>query len=216
MKKLLLFGTLALFGLVSGQTKFGVKAGYALSSLSLKQDNQAAKLTTDSKSTFYLGGLVEHRLKENLALQGELLYSSLGGKVSDSEYGGYYYLNYTENVTLGTLLIPVSLKYYANSSLALSGGLNFGFIVSATKKTTFNHNLPAEALPYLPSNDEEKNIKSSVNTFNFGPFLGAEYTLKNGLFFDTRYNFGVTNLSKESGGKVYNNFWQIGLGYKFK
>ncbi len=215
MKKLLLFSVLGLFGLVSAQTKFGVKGGYGLSTLSIKQENNGAKLTTDAKSTFYLGGVVEHKLKGNLVLQGELQYSSLGGKISDSEYDGRIYIKYTGDLSFGTLLIPVSIKYYANNSLALSGGLNFGFIVSAKRETKF-YNLPIEYRQYLK--DEEVDIKSTVNTFNFGPFIGAEYNLKNGLFFDTRYNFGVTNLSKESNddSKAYNNFWQIGLGYKFK
>jgi len=38
--------------------------------------------------------------------------------------------------------------------------------------------------------------------------------LENGLFFDARYNYGISDLSK-SEGKVTNSFLQIGVGFKF-
>ncbi|WP_326983757.1 hypothetical protein VUJ46_04230 [Chryseobacterium sp. MYb264] len=51
---------------------------------------------------------------------------------------------------------------------------------------------------------------------NITPFIGAEYRLENGLIFDARYNYGISNLAKDAGdGKVTNSFAQIGVGFKF-
>lgn len=51
---------------------------------------------------------------------------------------------------------------------------------------------------------------------NLAPFLGVEYALENGLFFDARYSLGVSNLSNDnSGGTIKNSFAQVGVGFKF-
>ena len=61
----------------------------------------------------------------------------------------------------------------------------------------------------------ENNIKKDVNTLDISPLLGLEYNLKNKIFFDTRYHFGVSNISKISASKQTINFLQVGIGYKF-
>ena len=46
-------------------------------------------------------------------------------------------------------------------------------------------------------------IKKDIKSLNLAPFLGVEYMLENGLFFDARYSLGVSNLSNDnSGGSV--------------
>ncbi len=62
----------------------------------------------------------------------------------------------------------------------------------------------------------EVDIKDDIKKLNIAPFVGVEYMLENGLFFDARYSLGVSNLSNDnSGGKVTNSFAQIGVGFKF-
>ena len=215
MKKLLLLGAVALFGAVNAQVKFGVKAGLALSSLKAEADN--VSVTTDSKTSFYVGGLVEYKLTDKFALQGELLYSPLGGKNSEEESGsnmGYdYSYKYESDIKLGTLLVPVSAKYYVTNGLALGAGVNFGFILSAKNKYTETAFVDGDT----ESMSEEEDVKNDVNTFNFSPFVNAEYNLSNGLFFDARYNFGVSNLAKNQfdDETLKMSFFQVGVGYKF-
>ena len=215
MKKLLVASAIVLFGAMNAQVKFGVKAGLALSSLKAEADN--VSVSSDSKTSFYVGGLVEYKITDKFALQGELLYSPLGGKESEEESGSYmgydYSYKYESDFKLGTLLVPVSAKYYITNGLAIGAGLNFGFILSAKNKYSETAVVDGDR----ETSSEEEDIKSEVNTFNFSPFVNAEYNLSNGLFFDARYNFGVSNLVKNQfdNETLKMSFFQVGLGYKF-
>ncbi|WP_333854468.1 porin family protein [Epilithonimonas sp.] len=217
MKKLFLVGALALFGAMNAQTKFGVKGGYLMSNLKAESGNMS--ITSDAKSSFYVGGLVEHKLTDKFAIQGELLYADLGGKTTEEESEGGYYIKATEKDNIGTLLIPISAKYYVANAFSLSAGVNFGFVISAKAKYSLDHNLPSEYVEeiedYLDAQDSD--FKDNIKTLNLSPFVGAEYSLSNGLFFDARYNFGVTNMVKDPVGdeKAKVSFLQIGLGFKF-
>ncbi len=215
MKKILLVASVAIFGaaLQAQETKFGVKAGYSLSTL--KMDAETANeesYTTDPSHTFYIGGMVQHKFNDNFGIQGELLYSPLGGKddyVYDEEGMSF---GMKSKIELGTILIPVSAKYFISDAFAVNAGASFGLIVSAKAKSVFDGgmNIPGIELEI----DDTVDIKDEVNTLNIAPFIGAEYTLENGLFFDARYNMGVSDLSKPDG-KMTNSFAQIGVGFKF-
>ena len=215
MRKLFLVGALALFGAMNAQLKFGPKAGLVLSSLKAEEDNLS--VTSDTKASFYVGGLVEYKLTDKFALQGELLYSPLGGKNSEEESGSYmgydYSYKYESDIKLGTLLVPVSAKYYVINGLALGAGVNFGFILSAKNKYTETEVVDGDRESY----SEEEDFKDDVNTFNFSPFVSAEYNLNNGLFFDASYNFGVSNMVKNQADNetLKMSFFQVGVGFKF-
>ena len=218
MKKLLLVASVILFGVtVSAQeTRFGAKAGYSMSTLKYKDNSNVE--STDPMHTFYVGGLVEHKFSDTFGIQGEVLYSPLGGKISESVTDPDDVANYIKvqnKTTLGTLLIPVSAKYFISESFSISAGASFGVIISAKTKTVAD--LGFGLIPGLEvSADDERDIKDDINTLNIAPFLGAEFMLENGLFFDARYNYGVSNLAKDSGdGKLTNSFLQVGVGFKF-
>lgn len=214
MKKILLVAAVAIFGATinAQETKFGVKAGYSLSTIKYDSDNEE-DASTDPMHTFYIGGLVQHKFSDKFGIQGELLYSPLGGKeeYKDEEDGEFFMLK--NKVKLGTILVPVSAKYFINDSFAVSAGASFGIILSAKSQTTFDAgmNIPGLDLGV----DSEIDIKDEINTLNIAPFLGAEYTLENGLFFDARYNMGISDLAKADGGTMKNSFFQVGVGFKF-
>ncbi len=211
MKKLFFVGAVALFASVNAQeVKFGAKAGYAMSTLTASGGGTTE--TSDPKSTFYVGGLVEYALNDKFALSGEVLYSPLGGE-SKSEFNEMgVNVKLTEKVNLGTLLIPVGAKYYVADGFALGAGLNFGIIMSAKADVTATATMGG----VTETQSESVDLKDEVNSLNLAPYLGAEYNLSNGLFFDARYNLGVSNLAKNSGnGTMKNSFFQVGLGYKF-
>ena len=61
-----------------------------------------------------------------------------------------------------------------------------------------------------------QDIKNDLKGMNFTPYIGAEYNLDTGMFFDVRGYIGITDLSKNAAdGKITNGFIQLGLGYKF-
>lgn len=217
MKKLLLVGAIALLGanISAQEVRFGAKAGYSLSTLKFK-DNENAE-STDPSHTFYVGGLVEYKISDKFGLQGEVLYSPLGGKITErvEDEEEDVFLNFQSKTTLGTLVIPVSAKYFISENFSLSAGASFGVILSAKQKTVLD--LGLGVVPgFELEGDDERDIKDQINTLNIAPFIGAEYALENGLFFDARYNYGVSNLAKDSGdGKLTNSFLQVGVGFKF-
>ncbi len=209
MKKQILLPLLFLCVCLSAQnTNFGVKAGYSLSTISL--NSTVGKLNYDPKSSFYIGAIAEYNINEKFSIQGELLYSTIGGiyKTTSTIVSpgvGTVEVNVEDEISYGTLQIPLLAKYYASESIALAAGVNMGLIISAKDNYKDSSGL----------NNLESDIKKNVNTLNIAPLLGLEYHLKNKLFFDARYNFGVSNISKVFS-KETSNFFQIGIGYKFK
>lgn len=221
MKKFLLIAAVAVLGINANaqETKFGVKAGYSLSTLKMKADGHSE--TSDPMHTFYVGGLVEHKFGDKFGIQGEVLYSPLGGKVDETgAFEGDFEGNarVKAKTTFGTLLIPVSAKYFITENLAVSAGASFGIILTAKAKyeVTGGAQIPGELASEFGIGDKV-DIKDQTNTLNIAPFVGAEYSLENGLFFDARYNYGVSNLAKhaDGDGKLTNSFLQVGVGFKF-
>ncbi len=216
MKKFILLAAVAVMGMsVNAQeTKFGVKAGYSMSTLKAKYDGGSE--SSDPLHTFYVGGLVEHKISDKFGLQGEVLYSPLGGKISETvQADANTFVSAKAKMTFGTLLVPISAKYFITEGLSVSAGASFGFILSAKTKYEVDAGL---GLPGLGIQiGDEVDVKDQTNTLNIAPFIGAEYMLENGLFFDARYNVGVSNLAKDAanGEKMTNSFLQVGIGFKF-
>lgn len=203
MKKNFLFILLFICAsaIVKAQVSFGVKAGYNLSSVKFANEK------LDSKSFFYAGGLIEYPLSPKVALQGELLYTKIGGKMGVE----LFQLVGNEVVDMGTtyydyrfsqLQVPISVKYSIIPQLSASVGMNFAFNVSSKVKTTFM--------------DENTHDFEGLQTLNLYPFLGAEYKFNKKFFVDARYNFNFIEMNKANGLPVKAGFLQAGIGYRFK
>ena len=207
MKKIALLLMISVSSLSFAQTHFGVKAGYINSSLHLKESPDT--LWEDysdfkSNSFFYVGGFAEHFISNKLALQGELLFTQVGGKTKIDLYS----IIGNELIQMGTvdaklkytqLQVPISAKYYLVDQFAISGGFNFAFNIST--KADFD---------ILGSGKIE-----NARTLNVNPFLGAEYHITQNILADARYNFGFAYINK-NGIDMRSRFFQIGLGYRFK
>lgn len=219
MKKLLLVASVVLMGVgVNAQEfRFGPKAGFAMSTMKIdeKQDDLGARKMSP-KYTFYVGGMAEYKINDNFGLQAEVLYSPLGAKEKiDGINAGVVFVGEQTKVELGTILVPVSAKYFFTENISVAAGANFGVILTAKQKTVIGSDFVS-----IDVEDEEGSgevdIKKDIKKLNIAPFVGVEYMLENGLFFDARYSLGVSNLSNDgSGGKVTNSFAQIGVGFKF-
>ena len=58
MKKFLLIGAISIFGMASAQFKYGVKAGYNLSNISVSSPAISAQARLGNRSGFMLAGLL--------------------------------------------------------------------------------------------------------------------------------------------------------------
>jgi opacity protein-like surface antigen len=221
MKRILLASAIALFAGLNAQTKFGVKAGYALSTLNLGENDvqfNGVGASMKSKSGFYVGALVEHKFNNKFAIQGEVEYANLGGKAEATlPYG----TKVTENITLNRIIIPVSAKYYITPELGVFAGPYMTIRTNTTAKISVS-GVPAGTTADPNTIKEGENIvakefSSLMKQTDFGLFLGADYNVYKGLFVDARYSFGLTNMVKTpvDNENVKMNFLQIGVGYKF-
>lgn len=219
MKKLLLIASVAVMGAAvkAQEFRFGPKAGFAMSTMKIdeKQDDLGARKMSP-KYTFYIGGMAEYKINDNFGFQAEVLYSPLGGKEKiEGVNAGVLFVGEQTKVNLGTVLVPISAKYFITEGFSVAAGANFGIILTAKQKTVIGSDFVS-----IDVEDEngsgEVDIKDDIKKLNLAPFVGVEYMLENGLFFDARYSLGVSNLSNDgSGGKVTNSFAQIGVGFKF-
>ncbi|WGF92090.1 porin family protein [Aequorivita marisscotiae] len=92
--------------------------------------------------------------------------------------------------------VPVVLKYYLVKGLNIQAGPQFGFIVDDQIKDVLGNIYEAE--------------KSDVSGI-----VGAGYDFPFGIRVDARYNFGLSDVSKDLDGKNKNNVFSVALGYSF-
>jgi len=212
MKKLFICGAFAFFTVMNAQsTKFGLKAGYSLSNIS--EEYEGTTHSGDSKSSFYVGALIEVKLNPKWALQGELLFSKLGAKDEidlesiNVNQEDIYIGPVEQKVDFSSIIIPLGAKYYFTNKFSANAGLSFVFYV--------NRNIEYNLADYNKTANDRAN--KYFKTFNFGPYLGLEYQLTEHFFMDTRYTLGLANISHLSIDEytMKNSFFQLGVGYKF-
>ncbi len=196
MKKILAFIAIAFIGFSMNaqeeSIRFGAKAGVNFNNV--KGDNEG----TDNRTGFHIGGLVEIPISEKFAFQPELLYSSQGTQVDEDDFESKTKLDY--------LNIPLMAKFYAAKGFSIQAGPQIGFLLSANSEGTDLGQ---------PFDDD---IKDQLSSVDFGLNFGAGYQLDMGLFFEGRYNLGLSNIFDEDvigDDSVQNSVFQVSVGYKF-
>jgi hypothetical protein len=206
MKKIILTAMAVFaFGFANAQkVEFGAKAGINLAKLT---DFEEAN---PSNRVGFLGGVfAEIKLTEKFSIQPEILYSEEGvkGRLNDLEIGvinSSIDANFT--LKLSYVRIPVLAKFYASEAFYFEAGPQIGFLTSSKMKIKTNFN-SIEAT-------QDVNIFKSVD-YNMAVGLGYNFTKK--IFLTGRYNFGLTNIAKESqdDSKNKNSVFSFAVGYKF-
>ena len=188
MKKLVLLClAVGTFAVTEAQIQFGAKAGLNLSTYSGSLSD-GAKI----KPGFNVGALVSIPVTGMLSVQPEVVYSLEGAKGSS---GGS---SFTEN--LSYINVPILVKY--TSSIGVFGeiGPQIGFLLSAKDKV----------------DGASENVKQFFNSTNISLAFGAGYLSSMNIGVDVRYNLGLANIAKDSGGeKLKSGVIQIGVFYLF-
>lgn len=105
--------------------------------------------------------------------------------------------NGEDEFDLNFVRIPVMGKFFVRKGFNLQAGPQFGFVAGGGAAKDF------------------------LKSFDFGLGFGAAYELPSGLFFDGRYNLGLSDLNDFPAGsglegfKITQNSFNIGLGYRF-
>ncbi|MCJ7932114.1 MAG: PorT family protein [Chryseobacterium sp.] len=216
MKKILLASALAVVAGLNAQTNFGVKGGYTLSKLNSNEDPEFEGVSggLKSKSGFYIGALVEHKFTNKFAVQGEVQYANLGGKVEVGMSG----ITVTEKLRFNRIVIPVSAKYYPVPEFGVYAGPYVSFKTNTSVKIEVSGGMPDPRAIREGEQFLEQQFNDHLKSTEFGLFFGADFKIYKGLFLDARYSFGLTNMIKNpvDGEKLKMDFFQLGLGYRFK
>ncbi len=147
----------------------------------------------------------------------------------------YLYADFNSEAKLNYLLIPILAKFgwdldaQKKFRITVAAGPYVGFLLSAKQVTSGNSQLyldPAgmEPLPIgSQSFDTTNNIKSQLNTTNFGVdgSVGIEYLLgktkHDKIFFEVGGNYGFLNIQKgDANGKNNTGAATITLGYAYR
>ncbi|GIZ15865.1 porin family protein [Capnocytophaga catalasegens] len=238
MKKILFLMVATCFGVANAQVKYGIKAGYNASNIVVTTPLTSAKIVLGTKSGFHAGGFVEYNVANNLFLQGEVLYNSLGTRIKydineiPKNFNGEPIFELDSNasaltkgkVTLNihNITIPISLKYTFDR-FSIFGGFGVNFVAGVKLKgegtlggkeidlvDEFKKNTDMIEI------DLDSEIKKQLTT-NFSAHLGAEYMFTDNIFMDVRYNFGISSINKNytDFARVRQRYFQVGVGYRF-
>jgi hypothetical protein len=192
MKKIILVLSITCISFsTSAQVRFGVKAGYNLSTLIY-----SGTVTLDgekSKSGFNAGLYASIPFSESFSLQPEFVYSQQGADFQNNTDKGtlnYDYLN-----------IPVLIKYKLPVGLFLETGLQVGILLTANEK----------------SNGNSTDIMYKTYSPDYAWPMGLGYEMPNKHFgIDLRYNLGLINILRSgSDVNVKNSVFQFGVFYTF-
>lgn len=193
------------FGMTNAQkAKFGLKGGMNISNWA----GDTEGIDVKSKIGFNVGGFVEIKLSDKLAIQPELLYSSQGMKVDDFEAEIEDEI-YTADVkfNLAYINIPVMFKYYVTEKFNVEAGPQIGFLTSAKTMTKVEG-----------YGSDEEDMKENFESVDFGFNFGAGYDFTEHFFAGARYNLGLSNIAKTESGddtKISNSVFSLSVGYKF-
>lgn len=192
MKKIILALLITnICSLTSAQVRFGVKAGYNLSTLiySGTQSPDGEK----PMSGFNAGIFTSLPFSKAFSLEAETIYSTQGAG----------FQNYSANRTLNYdyLNIPVLLRYKMHMGIFFETGLQVGILLSANEN----------------SNGNSMGIMYRTYSQDFAWPMGLGYQMPNKHFgVDLRYNLGLINISKSgSDVNVKNSVFQFGVFYTF-
>ena len=100
----------------------------------------------------------------------------------------------------------------ATEKFYVEAGPQIGFMLSATNdvtRTTTNGSS-------TETRSESTDIKSDLNTVDFGLNFGAGYNFTKNVNVGLRYNLGLSNIAKDSPDyKVKNSVFSLAVGYTF-
>jgi hypothetical protein len=113
--------------------RFGPKAGFYVN-IKLMKTRFCGKRNMDPKYTFYIGGMAEYKSVINFAFREKFYILHLEQKKNDGINAGIMFVEQTK-INLGTLLVPISAKYFITEGFSVAAGTNVGIILSAKQKT---------------------------------------------------------------------------------
>lgn len=183
--------------------RFGLRAGLNMSTLSLVEDNHT--YTTDSRTAWHVGAIVDIPLMQSLYVQSGLYFMNKGGKETEEED---YKLTYSPMYLEIPVLASYRYDFGSAAQLQINVGPYFAYGVGGKVKEEYDGEEDSEDFFH------EDNAKK----FDCGLQFGAGVTFASHYYLGFAYDLGLSNIAKNSGdsdGKIKNRSWMISLGYTF-
>lgn len=194
MKKLFMMAVMAVFTFaanaqtpVAGSITIAPKVGINVANFTGDVDN------ADAKIGLAVGAEALYMIDDMFGISGGVMYSQQGAKNEDAGIKATMSLDYIN--------VPILANAYLAPGLAVKLGIQPGFKV--------NESVKIESGGHSISTDTK-----DCESIDFSIPVGLSYEYKN-VMLDARYNWGVSNIEKENGGKSHNSVFQVTLGYRF-
>ncbi len=208
MKKLLLLSILITslsYNVKAQDIRFGLKTGLNFSKLN--SDEAGFNEMSYNRSAFHIGALVEFTLSDNFSIQPELYYSSEGGMLKSTEEDEEFGLvDLKTNINTNYMSLPIMFKYYTGKNLYIEAGPQMDFLVSADIHGQASNNFQSEVYP-------NEDIKDQLDSNNYGLGIGIGYKASNGIFLNTRYVLGLSDLTKNEFSTVKSGGFHFSVGF---
>ena len=198
-KSLVLFSFLLLAGLAQAQISIGVRAGANLANVSFSDTSDLDIGDPKTRVGAILGAVLEMGITEKLAIQVEPSFIQKGWRIKDESQLLGQTIKIDGNYTFNYIDVPVLAKLRfngENTGLYAFAGPTFGYMASGKYKVTTEVAGQKETEEEKLTFDDE----DGINRFDVGATLGAGFQLNLGggrLFFDARYNLGLSNIADE-------------------
>lgn len=175
----------------SSKREEGIKFGVKAG---INASNFAGDLQNNKmRNGLHIGFVSEIIVSDQFSIQPELLYSAQGYK---NETPGSFSKSKFDYINL-----PILVKYYAVDKLSIEAGPQVGFLLNSVNR----------------SNNGNTDINDQ-STVDFGIDLGLGYELPSGVFFQGRYNLGITNANNAANADAFkytNSVFQLSIGVLF-
>lgn len=175
---------------------FGIRGGVNFANVSTSEDGYT--VSYKSNTGFHAGMIVDIPLMESLYLQSGLYYIVKGYKESDEITANPAYLE-----------IPILASYRYNFSDAAQLQVNFGPYLAYGISGKIKEE-------YRGESHEEDYFNDHTNKFDAGLQVGAGITISQHFYLGIAYEFGLTNVLKDSGDdSMKNTNFLVSVGYNF-
>lgn len=191
----------------------GVRAGLNLANFS-GQDIA----DFDNRVGYHAGVFVPVAISDKVSIEPALLLSTKGAKFSGNESfaispSAQATQEYSANITLSYLEVPVSLKYRLDEHFFLTAGPSFSFLLKKKGVFTERQCIDSECTGSQEKSEDFLDFRGS----DIGLSAGLGFDLNDKLFLSATYQSGLLTLSKsKEDDKVFNKVWMFSVGYRIK
>jgi hypothetical protein len=191
MKRLILLMAVAMItGSIYAQgVSGGLKAGLNLANQ--KWDGNGLSVSPDGLTSFHVGLFLTAMFTENIGIQPELQYNSVGSQ--------FHINGFETKTTMNYLSIPVLFRYSPIPVLNFHAGPQLGFFMGGKFEA-----------------DGDEIDLDDVKTLDMGLAVGMGVDLPMGFIASARYVHGLANVSDgpDDDITVKNNVFQLSVGWK--